>query len=448
MELEDEEPPLRRGHRHAAEAQLAESTRSWTKAMYKHQEAARCFTDCLGLTGHPQANKAILLLINKHTKRFEEIRDKLAYNKSVKNVLIQNGYNIHPPNLHQINDEMYEELRNQMQQIVSYSLQKLAVSNTHIVIDDHSNTDAYKQKMHQYLEKCDVRKSINMSNPNKRNEHDAHTENDETNTHSDSDTDKSMNINKTKIVLNDNFFNPDHEQQSKKQLIANNQRLCERVKYLESQLKTQTELTHQYQTEMSNKVSALRQSLDHLYNTNNPNRGKNKSSKKGGAADAGMDSTASALESNSSDRSFADGDGNGKDSVMKAKKVALDSKEVQQVVEVKVTAERKKWENDRERLRNIHAKQLQELKKKIKDWMDYAKKQEQHAKIYKKQLQLQLAKSKSSAPPKASSASGFNANVTSPAVSHGSNKIYPGGTLRNAPQGAIPESQEVDQDEL
>eukprot|EP01083_Nonionella_stella_P199523 731569_1 len=119
-----EETPLRRGHRCASEANLFETSRSWRKAMYKHQEAGKCFTQCLGLTGHPQANKAILLLIAKHTKRFEEIRDKLTYNKSIKNILFENGYNINSNNV-KINDEIYNDLRLQMQRIISYSHKKL-----------------------------------------------------------------------------------------------------------------------------------------------------------------------------------------------------------------------------------------------------------------------------------------------------------------------------------
>merc|ERR1712154_251947 len=75
-------------------------------------------------------------------------------------------------------------------------------------------------------------------------------------------------------------------------------------------------------------------------------------------------------------------------------KKIMNSKQIREQIEEKVNVERVKWENDKERLRNVHAKQLQELKKKIKDWMEYAKKQEQHAKIYKKQLQNMHKKSK------------------------------------------------------
>merc|ERR1712032_44995 len=55
----------------------------------------------------------------------------------------------------------------------------------------------------------------------------------------------------------------------------------------------------------------------------------------------------------------------------------------------KAKNEQLKWQNDKkeERLRIIHSKQLHEIKKKLKDWMEYANKQEQRAKIYKKQLQ-------------------------------------------------------------
>ena len=150
----DEEPPLRRGHRLAREAKIEEAKSGWTKAMYKHQEAANCFTQCLGLTGHPQANKAILLLISKHTKRFEEIRDKLASTKSIKNILIQNGYNISQlnPNINKINDEIYNDLREQMQSIVSYSHKKITIpsSNNSIIINDQSSSKRHKQQITQF----------------------------------------------------------------------------------------------------------------------------------------------------------------------------------------------------------------------------------------------------------------------------------------------------------
>lgn len=121
MDFEEEEPPLRRrGHRNATEADKFESSKSWKKALYKHQEAANCFLQCLGLTSHPQANRAILLLIAKHTKRFEEIRDKLAYKQSIKNILKQNGY-LHTNNNSKMNDEIYNDLRKQMQAIISFS---------------------------------------------------------------------------------------------------------------------------------------------------------------------------------------------------------------------------------------------------------------------------------------------------------------------------------------
>jgi len=72
--------------------------------------------------------------------------------------------------------------------------------------------------------------------------------------------------------------------------------------------------------------------------------------------------------------------------------------------------------------------------------MDYAKKQEQHAKIYKKQLQIQHAQNKKK-----------NANKLSPNViknnnNNGNMGIYQRGTLSRAKQNAIPESQEVNQD--
>ena len=172
-----------------------------------------------------------------------------------------------------------------------------------------------------------------------------------------------MSINQEEIVLNDNFFNPDHETQSKKQLIANNQRMCEHIKALEEELRNQRLHMNEYQHEIQQKVSFLRQSMDHLYNSNNPNCG-NKSN-----------------EQNDNDE--------GLNGVKE-----MNAKEIKETIEEIMNVERIKWENDKERLRNVHAKQLQELKKKIKDWMEYAKKQEQHAKIYKKQLQNMHKKSK------------------------------------------------------
>lgn len=192
----------------------------------------------------------------------------------------------------------------------------------------------------RYLHKSNVRQSIDIKTV--KNDH-------------------SMNINQEEIVLNDNFFNPDHETQSKKELIANNQRMCEHIKTLEVELKNQRMHMTEYQHEIQSKVSLLRQSMDALYNANNPNRG-NKRSEENDHAE------------------------NGNDDGLNGNK-ALNSKQIKDAIEESVNVERIKWENDKERLRNIHAKQLQELKKKIKDWMEYAKKQEHHAKIYKKQLQ-------------------------------------------------------------
>merc|ERR1712244_1875 len=109
----------------------------------------------------------------------------------------------------------------------------------------------------------------------------------------------------------------------------------------------------------------------------------------------------------------------------------LNSKEIQKIIDTKMNQERKKWE---ERLRNIHAKQLQELKKKIKDWMKYAKEQEHHAKIYKKQLQIQHSKSSKKNVKK-------NNNMTQP------KQLYHTGTLSRAQKNAIPEAQEINQND-
>merc|ERR1712190_45908 len=108
------------------------------------------------------------------------------------------------------------------------------------------------------------------------------------------------------------------------------------------------------------------------------------------------------------------------------------AKEMKDAIEEKVSAERVKWETDKERLRNIHAKQLKELKKKIKDWMEYAKKQEHHAKIYKKQLQNMHKKSKQQNAMKMKTPKG---------------QIYHTGTLSRAEKNAIPESQEINQND-
>ena len=42
MDYDDDEPPLRRGHRLAREAEIDQAKSGWTNAMYKHQEAASC----------------------------------------------------------------------------------------------------------------------------------------------------------------------------------------------------------------------------------------------------------------------------------------------------------------------------------------------------------------------------------------------------------------------
>ena len=144
--MDFEEPPLHRGHRHASEAAAAESSRSWTKAMYKHQEAANCFLECLGLTAHPQANRAILLLISKHTKRFEDIREKLSYHKSMKDILKSTGYH-HRKQNDPLNEEIYQNLRLQMQRIVSIAHKNIIISNEEQEDNDGSNDIAHRQQM-------------------------------------------------------------------------------------------------------------------------------------------------------------------------------------------------------------------------------------------------------------------------------------------------------------
>eukprot|EP01084_Bolivina_argentea_P190419 327233_1 len=70
---------LRRGHRYSTAAEGFESTRSWRKAILKHQEAAECFSEWLRLSRNSTTNRAISLLILQHKKRCEEIRDQLAH---------------------------------------------------------------------------------------------------------------------------------------------------------------------------------------------------------------------------------------------------------------------------------------------------------------------------------------------------------------------------------
>jgi len=382
--MELEEPPLQRGHRYASEAEAAESTHSWTKAMYKHQEAANCFLECLGLTSHPQANRAILLLISKHTKRFEDIREKLSLHKSIKDLLRRSGY-LHQNSIDPLSEEIYADLRLQMQRIVS-------IAHKDIVLPHHDDTnmlsmdspdDDQQQRIHKQLSECDVRESIDIK----------------------ADDDRSMSINKRKIVLNDNFFNPDHEAQSKKQLIANNQRLCERVQALESQLKAQTKVVREYQSGIRTKVQSLRQSLDHLFNLNHPDRGQ--------SGNVHVD--------HHSDRG--------------AKGMDLECKEVRERVEQRVKEEEEKWERERVRFRRVHAKQLQELKTKLEKWMKYAQHQEKRAKIREQQLKNQHAKSKKG------TAAGSKPMV-SPTPHSG--QIYHRGTLSRAKKNAIPESEEID----
>eukprot|EP01084_Bolivina_argentea_P147551 258145_1 len=383
--MDIEEPPLRRGHRNATEAEMFESSRSWRKAMYKHQEAAECFTECLGLTSHPQANRAILLLISKHKKRCEEIRDKLSYNKSIKNLLKDNGYNLNR-NSPKINEQIYNDLRDRMQNIVSYSHKQILPSNPNsIVLHNASGSNQHKQQINEYLSKRDVRQSVNIN-----------IEKD----------DKSMNINKRTIVLNDNFFNPDHEEtHSEKQLIESNQKLRKTVNQLQGQLKHQSIKMNEYQNEIQKKVTSLRQILDDLYSTSNPNHGKKNRNNADKDSERKMND-----ESDVNMKELMDGNG-------------TTHKEIKKIIEDKVKEERRKWEKDKERLRNIHAKQLGELKKKLNGWMEYGKKQEQHAKVYKKQLLMQHKK---------------NANNNHKGVK---GQIYSRGTLSKAKKNAIPESQ-------
>ena len=49
-----DETPLQEGHRIANEAEFAEKNEAWTNAMYKHENAAKCFKLCVGMTRHPE----------------------------------------------------------------------------------------------------------------------------------------------------------------------------------------------------------------------------------------------------------------------------------------------------------------------------------------------------------------------------------------------------------
>jgi len=103
-------------HRFADQALIAERKGNWTTACDKHESSANCLETLLGISMNQSVNKCLLLLIEQHRRKAQQIRQQIGLSSIIKRVEKRGGLQL----LDAVN---YSKLKNELR-VLSESLEQ------------------------------------------------------------------------------------------------------------------------------------------------------------------------------------------------------------------------------------------------------------------------------------------------------------------------------------
>jgi len=94
-------------HRFAEQAQIAERKGNWTTACDKHESSAKCLEILLGISTNQSVNKCLLLLIEQHRRKAQQIRQQIGLSSIIKRIEKRGGSQL-------LDAESYSRLKNEL----------------------------------------------------------------------------------------------------------------------------------------------------------------------------------------------------------------------------------------------------------------------------------------------------------------------------------------------
>jgi len=105
-------------HRFAEQAQIAERKGNWTTACDKHESSAKCLESLLGISTNQSVNKCLLLLIEQHRRKAQQIRQQIGLTSIIKRIEKRGGTQL-------LDAESYSRLKNELRVLSESVDQKL-----------------------------------------------------------------------------------------------------------------------------------------------------------------------------------------------------------------------------------------------------------------------------------------------------------------------------------
>jgi len=109
---------LDNSHRFAEQAKIAESKGNWTTACDKHESSAKCLESLLGISTNQSVNKCLLLLIEQHRRKAQQIRQQIGLTSIIKRIEKRGGSQL-------LDAESYSRLKNELRTLSEILDQKL-----------------------------------------------------------------------------------------------------------------------------------------------------------------------------------------------------------------------------------------------------------------------------------------------------------------------------------
>lgn len=94
-------------HRFAEQALIAERKGNWTTACDKHESSANCLETLLGISTNQSVNKCLLLLIEQHRRKAQQIRQQIGLSSIIKRIEKRGSS-------HLLDAESYSRLKNEL----------------------------------------------------------------------------------------------------------------------------------------------------------------------------------------------------------------------------------------------------------------------------------------------------------------------------------------------
>jgi len=119
-------------HRFAEQALIAERKGNWTTACDKHESSANCLETLLGISTNQAVNKCLLLLIEQHRRKAQQIRQQIGLSSIIKRIEKRGGS-------HLLDAESYSRLKNELRALSESLDHKLEEVRTAIRASQSSN---------------------------------------------------------------------------------------------------------------------------------------------------------------------------------------------------------------------------------------------------------------------------------------------------------------------